>query len=349
MERSQRIRGFRSGTRVTDISSRLPRSTNVDTPNSTEPTRAAQRVSNELQVSEAVHDTVYARHIVNVLRALRPAQWLKNGLVFAGLVFGGRLLDYAAVHSALLAAIAFCLLSSGFYLINDVRDLDADRLHPVKRLRPVAAGELSPQVAGALGTLLILIALAVSTLLGPKLLLVMIAYTALMIAYNLGVKLIVIVDVLAIAAGFVLRAVAGAIAVDVSISPWLLVCTMLLALLIGFGKRRHELVALDEAARHRQNLDAYSVPMLDQFVAVTAAGTLIAYAIYTFDSESAQFHQPLMLTVPIVAYGVFRYLYLLYRGGQGGAPETMLLTDRPLLGAVAGWSVLSAVLFYFVS
>jgi 4-hydroxybenzoate polyprenyltransferase len=334
---------------VTEVSSRLTRSNNVDAPNAPKTPPAAHRVSSDFQSLAAIDDSRHSVFVVNVLRALRPAQWLKNGLVFAGLVFGGRLLDHAAVLSALLAAIAFCLLSSGFYLINDVRDLHADRLHPVKRRRPIAAGVLSPKLAGVLGALLILIALTVSTLLGPKLPLVMIAYTALMIAYNLGVKLIVIVDVLAIAAGFVLRAVAGAIAVDVSISPWLLICTMLLALLVGFGKRRHELVALPEAGRHRQNLDAYSVPMLDQFVAVTAAGTLIAYAVYTFDSESAQDHQRMMLTIPIVAYGVFRYLYLLYRGGQGGAPETMLLTDRPLLGAVALWSLLSAVLFYFVS
>jgi 4-hydroxybenzoate polyprenyltransferase len=346
VERGRRIRGLRPGTRVTEVSSRFTRSNGVNTPNATKSPGAVHRVSTKFQASVAIADTGHGRYLLNVLRALRPAQWLKNGLVFAGLVFGGRLLDHVAVLNALFAAIAFCLLSSGFYLINDVRDLDADRLHPLKRLRPVAAGELSPQTAGALGALLVLIALAVSALLGPKLLLVMVAYTALMMAYNLGLKLIVIVDVLAIAAGFILRAVAGAVAVDVSISPWLLICTMLLALLVGFGKRRHELVALDEAGRHRRNLDAYSLPMLDQFVAVTAAGTLIAYAVYTFDSESAQHHQRMMLTIPIVAYGVFRYLYLLYRGGQGGAPETMLLTDRPLLGAVAIWSVASAALFY---
>lgn len=306
-----------------------------------------EEASTELPASVGIHETGRARYLLNVLRALRPAQWLKNGLVFAGLVFGGRLLDQAAVLSAILTAVLFCLLSSGFYLINDVRDLDADRLHPVKRLRPIAAGELSPQIASGLGVLLVLIALLASISLGQNLLLVMLAYTALMIAYNFGIKLIVIVDVLAIASGFVLRAVAGAIAVDVSISPWLLICTMLLALLVGFGKRRHEIVALDEAGRHRRNLDAYSLPLLDQFVAVTAAGTLIAYAVYTFDSESAQYHQHMMLTIPIVTYGVFRYLYLLYRGGQGGAPETMLLTDRPLLGAVAAWSLLSAIVFYF--
>jgi len=278
---------------------------------------------------------------------MRPAQWLKNGVVFAGLVFGGKLLEPAAVASATLAALAFCLLSSGFYLINDVRDRDADRLHPVKRLRPVPAGELAPRTAGVLGALLILFAIAASALLSWSLMLVFLAYAGLMAAYNLGLKEIAILDVFAIAAGFVLRAVGGAIVVDVSISPWLLVCTMLLALLIGFGKRRHELVVLDNARGHRRNLSVYNQAMLDQSVAVTAAGTLIAYAVYTFDSESAQNHHRMMLTIPFVAYGVFRYLFLLYLGGQGGAPEAMLLTDRPLVTAVAAWAILSTLLFYF--
>jgi len=278
---------------------------------------------------------------------MRPAHWLKNGVVFAGLVFGGKLLEPDAVASAALAVLAFCLLSSGFYLVNDVRDRDADRLHPVKRLRPVPAGELAPRTAGVLGAFLILFATAASALLDWRLLLVFLAYTGLMAAYNLGLKEIAILDVFAIAAGFVLRAVAGAVVVDVSISPWLLVCTMLLALLIGFGKRRYELVALENARGHRRNLSVYNQPMLDQSVAVTAAGTLIAYAVYTFDSESAQYHHRMMLTIPFVAYGVFRYLYLLYLGGQGGAPESMLLTDRPLVAAVATWAVVSAILFYF--
>lgn len=282
-----------------------------------------------------------------VTRALRPAQWLKNGVVFAGLVFGGKLLEPDAVAGAALAALAFCLLSSGFYLVNDVRDRDADRLHPVKRLRPVAAGELAPRTAGVLGALLVAVGVTGSGLLDWRLFLVFLAYAGLMTVYNLGLKEIAILDVFAIATGFVLRAVAGAIAVNVSISPWLLVCTVLLALLIGFGKRRYELVALDNARGHRQNLGVYNQAMLDQSVAVTAAGTLIAYAVYTFDSESAQNHHQMMLTIPIVAYGVFRYLYLLYLGGQGGAPEAMLLTDRPLMAAVATWAVVSATLFYF--
>jgi 4-hydroxybenzoate polyprenyltransferase len=281
-----------------------------------------------------------------VIRALRPAQWIKNGVVFAGVVFGGRLLDPSAFLGAAMAAVCFCLLSSGFYLLNDVRDLRADRVHPLKRLRPVAAGALSVSAAVVLGVALVVVAIAMASSLGPKFVLVALTYTALMTAYNLGLKQMVILDVFAIATGFVLRAVAGAVAVDVAISPWLLVCTMLLALLIGFGKRRSELLELERAALHRRNLESYSASMLDQSLAVTAAGALIAYAVYTFGSDAAPHDHRMMLTIPIVAYAIFRYLYLLYRRGLGGAPETMLLTDRPLLTSLALWSIVSTALFY---
>jgi 4-hydroxybenzoate polyprenyltransferase len=281
-----------------------------------------------------------------VVRAMRPAQWTKNGVVFAGLLFGGKLLDGPAIANAVFAAVCFCVLSSGFYVLNDVRDVTADRLHPLKRLRPVASGELEPLPAIGLGLALVVAALAASSFLGAGFLIVVLGYAGLMAAYNLWLKQIVILDVFAIAGGFVLRAVGGAVAVDVSISPWLLICTMLLALLIGFGKRRSELVGLEHASRHRHNLDAYSQPMLDQFVAVSAAGTLLAYAIYTFDSVSVPFDHRMMLTVPIVAYAVFRYLHLVYQRGQGGAPETMLLSDRGLIGSVALWGLLCAAIFY---
>jgi 4-hydroxybenzoate polyprenyltransferase len=287
-----------------------------------------------------------AARIPILLRALRPAQWVKNGVIFAGLVFGGKLFEFNALWSAFSAFVWFSLLCSGFYLINDVRDLRADRMHPQKHMRPVAAGELSPVVAGWLGLIIIAIALAGAANVNEGFLFVALAYSALMAAYNLGLKQIVIVDVFVIAFGFVLRAAGGAVAVDVSISPWLLVCTLLLALLLGFGKRRHELVMLGEAGRHRRSLDVYSRTMLDQSVAMTAAGTLIAYAVYTIDRDAAPFDHRMMLTIPIVAYGIFRYLYLLYQRDLGGAPESMLLTDRPLLASVATWSVVSALLFY---
>jgi 4-hydroxybenzoate polyprenyltransferase len=266
--------------------------------------------------------------------------------VFAGLVFGGKLLDPGAVGSAVVGALCFSALSSGFYLINDIRDAEADRLHPEKRLRPVAAGELAPATAGAFAAILVAVALAAGAFVGIGFLLVLLAYAGLMAAYNLTLKHIVIIDVFAIAAGFVLRAVGGAIAVDVSISSWLLVCTMLLALLVGFGKRRYELTSLVDAAGHRRNLENYSPGLLDQAVAVTAAGTLIAYAVYTFDGDSVPANHGMMLTIPIVAYGVFRYLFLLYQRGSGGTPETMLLRDRGLFAAVVIWALTSTLIFY---
>jgi 4-hydroxybenzoate polyprenyltransferase len=288
-------------------------------------------------------------HRVALVRGLRPAQWIKNGLVFAGLVFGGRLFEPDAVASAVQAAILYSLLSSGFYLINDVRDRHVDRLHPVKGLRPVAAGDLAPAKALAFGLLLVVGSLVGAASLGSAFFMVALSYAALMTAYNLGLKQIVILDVFAIAVGFVLRAVGGAVAVDVSISPWLLVCTMLLALLLGFGKRRHELVSLDVAGLHRASLETYTERMLDQAVAVSATGTLLAYAVYTFDSESVAFDHRMMVTIPIVAYSIFRYLFLIYGRGQGGAPETMVLTDRSLLGAVATWGLASIALFYLAN
>lgn len=280
------------------------------------------------------------------VRGLRPSQWLKNGVLFAGLLFGGRLLEPEAVGRAVVAALAFCLASGGFYLYNDLRDIDADRLHPLKRSRPLAAGEIPSLGAAVLATAAVGLGLMLGLALGPSFLLALLAYALLMVAYNLGLKQIVILDVFAIAAGFVIRAAAGAIAVDVVISPWLLVCTMLLALLIGFGKRRHELVTLPAAHLHRRNLETYTRPMLDQAVAVAAGGTLLAYAVYTVDAESLPPDRRMILTIPFVAFAVFRYLYLVYARGEGGAPESMIMTDRGLLAAALLWGALSAILFY---
>ena len=280
------------------------------------------------------------------LRALRPTQWIKNGVVFAGLVFGGKLLDPLAVAQATLAFIAFCIVSSGFYLINDVVDRQADLRHPLKRLRPVAAGEITGSRALAAGIFLVAAALVCALALGLPFFLAILAYALLMAGYNLWFKRVVILDVIVIAAGFVIRAAAGALAVEVTISPWLLICTMLLALLIAFGKRRHEFLSLPAARDHRRNLEHYTPALLDQCVAVTAMGSVLVYSLYTFDAESVPRDHRLMLTIPLVAYGIFRYLFLLYRRGDGGAPEAMLVTDRPLLLALGAWAVMVGVLFY---
>jgi 4-hydroxybenzoate polyprenyltransferase len=284
-----------------------------------------------------------------VTAAMRPAQWVKNGLLLAGIIFGGKLFDIWAIKHALAAFVTFCLLCGGFYLINDVRDADADRLHPLKRLRPVASGALSPLQALQIGIIAIVAAIAASAWVGRGFLLATVAYAALMVAYNVGLKDIVIVDVMAIAAGFMLRAVAGALAVDVTISSWLLICTVLLALVVSFGKRRYELLTLESPALHRRNLDHYSTALLDQLVAVTAGGTLLAYAMYTVDGDSVPADRRMMFTIPLVAYAIFRYLFLVYQRGHGGSPETTLLTDRALLATGAVWCVLSSVLLYVLA
>lgn len=281
--------------------------------------------------------------------AMRPTQWVKNGLLFAGIIFGGKLFDIWAIKHAIAAFATFCLLCGGFYLINDVRDAHADRLHPLKRLRPIASGALSPLLGLQIGIVAILGALAASAWVGRGFMFATIAYAALMIAYNVGLKDIVIVDVMAIAAGFVLRAMAGALAVDVSISSWFLICTALLALVVSFGKRRYELTTLEEPALHRRNLDHYSKTLLDQLVAVTAGGTLLAYAMYTVDGDSVPADRRMMLTIPLVAYAIFRYLFLVYQRGHGGSPETTLLTDRVLLATGAAWCVVSSVLLYVLA
>jgi 4-hydroxybenzoate polyprenyltransferase len=281
--------------------------------------------------------------------AMRPAQWVKNGLLFAGIIFGGKLFDVWAFKHAVVAFATFCILCGGFYLINDVRDADADRLHPLKRLRPIASGALAPHQGLQIGIACIVAAIAASAWVGRGFLLCTVAYAALMIAYNVGLKNIVIVDVMAIAAGFMLRAVAGALAVNVSISSWLLICTVLLALVVSFGKRRYELTTLEEPALHRRNLDHYSTALLDQLVAITAGGTLLAYAMYTVDGDSVPADRRMMFTIPLVAYAIFRYLFLVYQRGHGGSPETTLLTDRTLLATGATWCVLSSVLLYVLA
>ena len=299
------------------------------------------------------HASRLAPHAIEVppiVRALRPRQWTKNVLLFAALVFADKLFEPEAVLRSLLAFVCFCAVSSAVYLINDLRDVEADRVHPTKRHRPIAAGEVSPGLALVVALALLALSLAGAVLDGLMFLAVVAGYAALMVAYSAGLKHLVILDVFAIAAGFVLRAGGGAVAIDVPISPWLYVCTMLLALFIGFGKRRHELTTLDAAAaRHRANLDAYTVPLLDQLISVVASAVVMAYSIYTFDASTVPENQAMMLTIPFVAYAVFRYLYLLHRKDLGGSPEVLLFADRPLLLCIAGWGLASVTILYLGS
>ena len=281
--------------------------------------------------------------------SLRPGQWTKNLLLFAGLVFGGRLLDPAAIAAAALAFAVFCALSSAGYLFNDVRDRDADRRHPLKQSRPIASGELASTTALLAAGVLAAAGLAAAALIAPAFALVAAAYGALLVLYSVALKNIVIIDVLVIAGGFVLRAIGGAVAVRVPFSAWLLVCTTLLALFLGLSKRRHELMLLGDAAvDHRRILHEYSPYLLDQMIAVVTASTLIAYTFYAISAETAaRLGTPrLGLTIPFVLYGIFRYLYLVHQKHGGGSPAAMLLTDRPLLACVGLWIGTVVVLLY---
>ncbi|MGE5244477.1 MAG: decaprenyl-phosphate phosphoribosyltransferase [Betaproteobacteria bacterium] len=286
---------------------------------------------------------------LNLFISLRPAQWTKNLLVFAGLLFGRRLFEARAVAAAVAAFAIFCALSGVVYLVNDVIDRENDRRHPLKAQRPIASGAVPVPVALATAGVLACAALGASFALGRTFVLVAGSYVGLLLLYSGPLKHIVIIDVLTIAVGFVLRAVAGAVAVDVAFSEWLLVCTILLAMFIALAKRRHELVLLaDGATSHRPILGEYSPYLLDQMIAVVTASTLVAYIFYTISPETQhKFGTALLeLTIPFPLYGIFRYLYLVHQREGGGSPADLLLTDRPLLICVVLW-VLAVVLVVY--
>jgi len=276
------------------------------------------------------------------LVAMRPRQWSKNLLLFAGLLFAEKLGDTTRVWLNLLAFLSFCLISGAVYIYNDLRDVEEDRLHPQKRLRPIASGRLPATVAGWWMTGAMLAGLLLAFWIRPAFGWLAVLYVVLSLAYSLGAKHIVILDVFLIAAGFVLRALAGAVAIDVNISGWLLACTTLLALFLGFCKRRQEIITLgEEAVNHRVTLGEYSVGLLDQFIAIVSSATIITYALYTIQSATATQHENLKYTIPLVMYGIFRYLYLVHRKDLGGAPEQVLLEDRGIQATILLWIVVA--------
>jgi len=287
--------------------------------------------------------------VIPLLASLRPKQWTKNFLVFAGLIFAPKLRDPEAVQSALLAFVVFCALSSVVYLINDVQDREGDRLHPQKRHRPIASGTLSPQMAIGAAAVLGALALAGAFAINRAFGIVGAVYLALQVCYSMWLKHLVIVDALALAGGFVLRAIGGAVAINVAFSSWLLLMTLLGALFIAFSKRRAEIVALaDDASGHRRILAEYSPYLLDQMIGVVTASTVVAYAFYTMSPETeAHFgSKRLSYTIPFVIYGIFRYLYLVHQREGGGNPSELLVTDRPLLVCGALWTVSVIVILY---
>jgi 4-hydroxybenzoate polyprenyltransferase len=286
--------------------------------------------------------------IAGLWGSLRPEQWTKNLIVFAALIFGQRLFDPAAVGRSLAAFLVFCALSGVVYLINDVSDREADRLHPLKRKRPIAAGELSTTLALSAALAIGAGAIAAAFWLRPAFGWIAVIYVALFAAYSRVLKHVVILDVLTIAIGFVLRAAAGAAVIAVPMSHWLLVCTILGALFLGLSKRRHEMTLLaDSATGHRRILEEYNPYLLDQMIGVVTASTLVAYIIYCTSPETTEKFgtSQLVLTTPFAIYGIFRYLYLVHQKGAG-SPSEVLLTDRPLVASIVLWALAVIAIIY---
>ena len=281
-----------------------------------------------------------------IIKTMRPRQWTKNFFVLAGIVFAGEIFDGQKLFFSLATLFFFCLLSGAVYIFNDISDLEQDKLHPRKSQRPLPAGLLDLKTANFTACFCVVISLVGMFLLSPAVGVAGTGYLLVNISYVLVLKKQVILDVLAIAAGFVLRVLAGAAAVEVPVSPWLLLCTVLLSLFLGLGKRRYELISLAEkAGEHRQSLSNYSLPLLDQMISVVTSATLLAYSLYTFLSAEANYY--MMASIPFVLYGLFRYLYLLYKNGEGGSPEELLLQDKPLLINLFLWGIVVLLAVYF--
>jgi 4-hydroxybenzoate polyprenyltransferase len=280
-----------------------------------------------------------------LLTAMRPRQWTKNLLLYAGIIFAAELDDPERWIQATAAFVAYCLASSAAYIYNDVRDAPHDRLHPLKRSRPIASGAVRSNRALNVAGILAALAFAIVAPLGWGSLAYMAGFLGLQVAYSLGLKHIALIDVMAISGLFVIRAAAGAEAVDVPISPWLLICTALLALFLALAKRRGELGSTGEGGAGRPVLSGYSFALVDQLVSIVAACTIVAYALYTFEAREGS---AMMATIPFVVYGLFRYIELMHREDLGEEPESVLLTDVPILATIAGWAVTSAVILTVV-
>jgi len=288
--------------------------------------------------------------IIEIFKSLRPQQWIKNFFVFAPLIFSRNIFNRPLLVKSVVAFAAFCLISSAHYIFNDLRDLEEDRRHPVKSKRPLASGRLKKGPAVIALVLIGAAGLALAASLGLPFLLMAAGYLVLQTAYSMWLKHVVILDVFVIAAGFLIRVVAGGLAIEVEISSWLLICTILLSLFLAMGKRRYELVLLDkDAATHRPILREYNTYLLDQMISVVTASTLLAYCLYTISAETvAKFGtRNLIFTVPFVLYGIFRYLYLIHQKAEGGTPEALIIRDKPLLADIFLWIVAAALILHF--
>ena len=283
-----------------------------------------------------------------LLQTIRPRQWTKNAVIFAALVFDGQLFDAIPFLRTVAGFGLLCLLSSSVYIINDLADIDKDRLHPKKRNRPLAAGRLDRRVALAAALFLPAVVLPLGFALDWRFGLIAVSYLAANLLYSLKLKNVVIVDVLIVALGYLLRVGAGVALITIArFSPWLYICMTLLALFLGFGKRRAELVLMArQAGDSHQVLKDYSLSFLDELINMVSTATILAYSLYTFSAENLPENHAMMLTIPFVLYGIFRYLYLIHIKGEGGAPDELILTDRPLQVTFALWGLSSVLILY---
>jgi len=286
--------------------------------------------------------------IISLIKTMRPRQWIKNVFVFAPLTFDRKIFNPHYLIQTLAGFVLLCLVSGAVYIVNDLADIEQDRQHPKKRFRPLASGQLSTRAAIVAAIVVPFVALPLGFLLNPAFGVILTGYLLIQLAYSFWLKDFVIIDVMLVAAGFLLRVAAGVPLVQAErFSPWLYICMTLLALLIGFGKRRHELVLLKENANaHRQSLQDYNLPLLDHIISIVTASTLLAYALYTFSAPNLPPNHTMMLTTPFVMYGIFRYLYLIHVKGIGGAPEEIVLSDRPLQATIALWGLSVVIVMY---
>lgn len=287
--------------------------------------------------------------LLHVIRLARPTQWIKNGVVLAALVFAGTIRDFSKLELALAAAGIFCILSSAIYAFNDLIDRRQDKAHPLKKDRPIASGAVPVSVAIVFIIILTATGLMAAHFLNPTFLMVAVGFVLVNLAYSLVLKHIVILDTMTLALSFVVRAYAGAAAIEVPASKWMLINTLLLALFLGFGKRRHELVLLEnDAHTHRKSLSNYSPYLLDQLIGVTTASVVVMYMLYTFSTEVSHKlgTENLYFTIPFVVYGIFRYLFLIHRKSEGGSPTRVMFADKPLLITVSLWLVAVILVLY---
>lgn len=284
--------------------------------------------------------------IMAYIKLLRPKQWIKNLFVFAPLIFAKHVFEYNYLIRVIAAFVLFCFISSSVYVLNDIIDCEKDRLHPKKKNRPIASGVIS-KIEGSI----IIAALLPLVLLGSFYVDIYFGFIILLyfinnMLYSFKIKHMVILDVMSIALGFLLRVIGGALVIRVYISPWILLCTLLLSLFLGFSKRRNELVVLENGAEnHRKILEEYSLEFIDNMLSIITASTVMAYSLYTFSTENGNYN--MMITIPFVLYGIFRYQYIIYKKKEGGSPEETVLSDIPLIVSIVLWGILSIVILYF--